>query len=153
MHFACLFLSSLVSFAQKPDTPRNGAHDTKPTAAGAESTAPSRQAGAASEPTLQGCIRVAQGKYVLQGTHGEIVPLAGTQDFASDVDHTVRIRGRYEASSIPGGKPANSTSTNGKSTQRAPEFIVSALEMVSGVCTADENNSAMDPAMPKQKEQ
>lgn len=99
------------------------------------------------EKKLKGCIKSEGGKYLLEEKRGKEIALAGSQDFASHVGHTVTVHGTWgsgsETSNGASGTSSNNSTSNSMSAGGG-QFVVSKLDMVSESCKMEKGSNAQD---------
>jgi hypothetical protein len=108
-----------------------------------EMSAPEAQTPAAdrkSDKSLKGCIQSAGGQFMLEDKHGKQVPLAGSQDFASHVGHTVTVHGSF-ANGSDASTAASASSSNSGISASGQQFTVSKLDMVSEQCNSSKSKN------------
>jgi hypothetical protein len=107
-----------------------------------DTSAPEAQTPAAdrkSEKSLKGCIQSAGGQFMLEDKHGKQTPLAGSQDLASHVGHTVTVHGSFASGSDTSS--AASASSSGGMSASEQQFTVSKLDMVSEQCNSSKSKN------------
>jgi hypothetical protein len=100
-----------------------------------------------SERKITGCVRLENGKYVVESRLQKKVWLSGPEDLAPQVGHTVVLYGAYLNATAPAnrGKAGQKKPLESPAKSQESNFQVSKVEMVSDTCAINKVKTSDQP--------